>query len=216
MRNDLSLYCGPVRHPAAITTRIVFAALLLWFFAIAVLTVLIAVGGIDWVGTQVGRGPAFDQSMLAALTVTAIVVMPTLSVRLMRPQLTLSVLALMTSTVVIVLATGAGALLDLFLVVRNRALVVGHPLARRSQLRGSIDDRHLFLAAAADIHAGAARECDSCPLAWDAADPRGNRSDHQVGLSISPLSTDLIDRRPARRMGSPFADRAAGNPQCCQ
>jgi hypothetical protein len=206
MRNDLSLYCGPVRHPAVITTRIVFAALLLWYFAIAVLTVLIAVGGIDWVGTRVGRGPAFDQSMLAALTVTAIVVMPTLSVRLMRPQLTLSVLALMTSTVVIVLATGAGALLDLFLVVRNRALVVGHPLARRPELRGSTDDRHLFLAATADVHAGAARSGHPHALVWDTVDRRGYRADRQIGLSIPSLCADLIDYWSVRRIGSSPAD----------
>jgi hypothetical protein len=55
--------------------------------------------------------------MLAALTATAIVVTPTVLARLVRPQLTLFALAVMTAGVVIALATGAGALPDLFVVV---------------------------------------------------------------------------------------------------
>jgi hypothetical protein len=117
MGNHISVYCGPSRHQAWLTTRIVFAALFLWFFAIAFLTVLMAVAAIDWVYARAGGETAFNGAMLAALTVATIVVAPTVLIRLVRPQLTLSVLALMTTGAVVALATGAGALLDLFVVV---------------------------------------------------------------------------------------------------
>src|SRR5688572_5283281 len=117
MRDPISLYCGSSRDQTAFTTRILFAGLLLWLIAITVLTALTVAAGIEWVYAQSDRGPAFNQSMLAALTVSAIVVALTLLVRLVRPQLTLSALAVMTTGVVIGLATGAGALPDLFVVV---------------------------------------------------------------------------------------------------
>jgi hypothetical protein len=114
MRNDISLYCGPSRYPALFTPRVVFTALFLWLFAIVLLTALMAAAGIDWVYARPGGRAAFNQSMLAASTLIAIVVAPTLLVRKVRPQWTLTVLALMTAAVVIALATGAGALPDLF------------------------------------------------------------------------------------------------------
>jgi hypothetical protein len=117
MRHPLSLYSGPSRYPALFTPRILFASLFLWVVAIVLLTALMAAAGIDWVYARSDRWPAFNQSMLAALTVAAIVVAPTVLVRLVRPHWTLSVLALMTTGVVIALATGAGALPDLFVVV---------------------------------------------------------------------------------------------------
>jgi hypothetical protein len=117
MRNHLSLSLGTSRYPAELTTRFVFALLLLWLVAIAVLTVLMAAGGIEWISAHSDRGPAFNQSLLAALTLSVVIVAPTVLVRLARPQMTLSVLAGMTAGVVIALATGAGALPDLFIVV---------------------------------------------------------------------------------------------------
>jgi hypothetical protein len=128
MRNHISLYCGSSRHPAVLATRSVFAVLLLWLVVIAALTVLMAASGIEWVYARSDRAPAFAQSLLAALTVCALIVAPTVLVRLARPQLTLSVFAVMTAGVVIALATGAGALTELFIVVLIG--VAAHELGR--------------------------------------------------------------------------------------
>jgi hypothetical protein len=99
-----------------LVSRRVAALSLVWSVFVAVGGTIMTASAINWANSRADRVSAFKESMLAVLCITVLIVAPTLLTRLVRPYLTLLVLAVTMTGAVVALAAGARVQPDLAVV----------------------------------------------------------------------------------------------------